>query len=73
MRIRYRIKGVKKILFYSLPDYPGFYLDMLRLASPQDGGDCTSMFCRLDRLKLERIVGSARSADWEGQQKNTFT
>lgn len=70
---RYNVKGVKNIVLYSLPDYPDFYLDLMRMVSSEEGGTATSLFCKLDRLKLERTVGSQKAADWERQQKNTFT
>ncbi|KAI9021924.1 digestive organ expansion factor [Hyaloraphidium curvatum] len=71
---RYRIKGVNRVLFYSLPEHPSFYSDMLRLIPPSGGGSSVAMFCKLDRLKLERIVGTERANDWLlSPSKNTFT
>ena len=68
---RYRIKGVKKIVMYGLPENPVFYRDLLEGCiggSISEGAvsirDTTVkvLFSRLDRIKLERVVGSSRYA-----------
>ena len=66
---RYKIRGVKKIIMYSLPDNPVFYREIAgefiaRAISegqitPEDAG-VKSLFSKWDILKLERIVGSER-------------
>jgi U3 small nucleolar RNA-associated protein 25 len=66
---RYRLKGVKRLLFYSLPENPVFWRELVGLLSP-DLADSTEMnkptvralFSRWDVLKLERIVGTSRVA-----------
>ncbi|MCJ1440069.1 MAG: rRNA-binding ribosome biosynthesis protein utp25 [Stictis urceolatum] len=66
---RLRIRGCKKIIFYSLPENPIFYKeiagDFLSKSISEgivDPNDATSraVFSRWDALKLERIVGSTR-------------
>ena len=66
---RYTLRGVKHVIFYSLPDNPLFYKELVgdflaRSASAGhlDPSDATvrSMFSKFDRLKLERIVGTKR-------------
>ena len=66
---RYRLRGVKKIIMYGLPDNPGFYSEIVGgffKSSIAEGkfdpteASVRSIFSRLDMLKLERIVGSKR-------------
>eukprot|EP01127_Copromyxa_protea_P021732 TRINITY_DN7560_c0_g1_i1.p1 TRINITY_DN7560_c0_g1~~TRINITY_DN7560_c0_g1_i1.p1 ORF type:complete len:744 (+),score=204.58 TRINITY_DN7560_c0_g1_i1:67-2298(+) len=57
---RYSIKGIKKIVFYSLPTFPQFYPEMLNLLP--DGGTCLSLFTKFDLYQLEPIVGQKRSS-----------
>ncbi|ETI23575.1 hypothetical protein G647_05377 [Cladophialophora carrionii CBS 160.54] len=70
---RYRIKGVRKILWYGLPENPLFWaeiISLLGLGSAKDGdvgrgkgstkGVIRALFSKWDALKLERIVGTER-------------
>jgi len=66
---RYRIRGAKRLVFYSLPDNPIFYRELVgeSLGSTVSEGnadlsECSvqSIFSRWDRIKLERIVGTKR-------------
>jgi U3 small nucleolar RNA-associated protein 25 len=68
---RYRIKGVKKILWYSAPENPIFWTEVISLLGmgsalgAKDRGISTkgvvrAMFSKWDALKLERIVGTER-------------
>lgn len=66
---RYRIKGVRKIVMYGLPDNPVFYRELVAgfLGSMVAEGKVDEMdvsaravFSRFDALRLERIVGSKR-------------
>ena len=66
---RYRLKGVKKIIMYGLPENPKFYKEIVGdyLGASIAGGklDARSagvrvLFSPLDILKLERIVGTGR-------------
>ena len=67
---RYRLRGVKSIVMYGLPDNPLFYQEIAGgyLATSISEGriDSTeasvrSLFSKWDVLKLERIVGTRRS------------
>ena len=67
---RRRIRGVREVHFYSLPDHAGFYAEMLGFLGDGDGRSsastasapsATAVFSRLDALRLERVCGSARA------------
>jgi U3 small nucleolar RNA-associated protein 25 len=64
---RYKLKGVKRLIFYSLPENPIFWSEMVGTLSSEfeDGTDpdrrtVRALFSRWDVLKLERIVGTSR-------------
>jgi len=66
---RYKIRGVRRVVFYGLPDNPVFYSDIagsFMAASEADGtvepgrGLIRAVFSKYDVLKLERIVGTER-------------
>ncbi|KAF0302899.1 Digestive organ expansion factor [Amphibalanus amphitrite] len=69
---RYRIKGIRHVIFYGLPLYPQIYSEIMNLmqdmyqnrrAARNSGGmTCTVLFSRFDRLKLARVVGAERAA-----------
>jgi U3 small nucleolar RNA-associated protein 25 len=68
---RYKIRGVRNVVFYQLPDDPAWYEEMVsssgwlganvqadRMAS--EDGRVRVMFSKWDGLRLERIVGTER-------------
>ncbi|GAM87309.1 hypothetical protein ANO11243_053310 [Dothideomycetidae sp. 11243] len=65
---RYRIKGVKRVVWYGLPDDDVFYKEVVEMiANTVDEGKagatevgCRAVFSKWDGMKLERIVGSSR-------------
>lgn len=66
---RYRLKGVKKVILYGLPENPIFYKETVGgylgasiAAGKLDtrSASVRALFSRLDILKLERIVGTGR-------------
>ena len=80
---RYRIRGVKRVIFYALPENPVFYREVaggcLALSEQQveggiQAGDGTvrTLFSRYDALKLERVVGSARVGKMLKERGDTF-
>jgi len=71
---RRRIKGAREICFYSLPEHAHYYPELVsylagsaatqQASTPTVGhvAGVVAMFSKLDALKLERIVGTARCA-----------
>jgi U3 small nucleolar RNA-associated protein 25 len=66
---RYRIRGVRKVIMYGLPDNPLFYQEIVggylgnseqSLLLELGQGSVRILFSRYDVLKLERVVGSKR-------------
>lgn len=69
---RYKIRGAKTLVFYSLPDHAQFYSEYMKtpfLPGKNGQGDLVDvdegevssrvLFSRFDVLKLERVVGSS--------------
>src|SRR5690606_30049041 len=78
---RYKIKGVKKVIFYSLPDNPVFYHEIAgdylqkseqSLLLEPGQGVIRVMFSKYDVMKLERIVGTSRVGRMLHEQGDTF-
>lgn len=63
---RYKLKGVKRVVFYSLPENPVYWSEVVKSLMPDtDGTDkgrhvVRALFSMWDVLKLERIVGTSR-------------
>ncbi|RXK42415.1 U3 small nucleolar RNA-associated protein 25 [Tremella mesenterica] len=84
---RYRLRGAKTLVFYSLPDHAQFYTEFLRMPFLGPGGEemegevdegevqSRVLFSRFDKLKLERVVGSedARRMMSSGEGRFQFT
>ncbi|KAK6007897.1 hypothetical protein QM012_004711 [Aureobasidium pullulans] len=66
---RLRLKGVRRVIFYALPENPIFYTEVVKgflgtmvaegKLDPTDAG-VRSIFSKWDGLRLERIVGTKR-------------
>jgi len=68
---RYHLRGVRAVIMYALPDNPRFYQEIAGgylSTSIAEGrvdpmeANARSIFSKWDMLKLERVVGSKRSA-----------
>ena len=61
---RYRIRGIKNIIFYQLPLYPVFYPEIINfMEADADAGLaanslCSIIYSRYDRNRLENIIGT---------------
>ncbi|KAI9167642.1 U2 small nucleolar RNA-associated protein [Paramyrothecium foliicola] len=78
---RYQLRGVKRVIFYGLPDNPIFYKEIAGgylIKSEQDQeiepgqGVVRTVFSKYDLLKLERIVGSKRVGKMMQERGDTF-
>ncbi|KAI1008137.1 U3 small nucleolar RNA-associated protein 25 [Podosphaera aphanis] len=77
---RYRIRGVHKVIMYSLPENPIFYKEIVGYLgrTAQEGqlapgnGSVRVVFSRWDALKLERIVGTNRLRKMIMEKGDTF-
>jgi U3 small nucleolar RNA-associated protein 25 len=65
---RYHIRGVRSILFYGLPTFPGFYTELLNWLP--DNASAVVLFTAADRLALERCVGMQRAKSMFAAGKN---
>uniref|UniRef100_T1KMZ4 U3 small nucleolar RNA-associated protein 25 homolog n=2 Tax=Tetranychus urticae TaxID=32264 RepID=T1KMZ4_TETUR len=69
---RFRIKGVRHLVFYQLPTFPHFYSELTNLLHPSFQGkkfkgdeasvNCTVIFDKFDVIQLEKIVGTEKAA-----------
>ena len=62
---RRRIRGAREVHFYAPPERAGFFAELAGFAAGGGGGGgggvARCVFSRLDALRVERIVGSARA------------
>ena len=78
------IRGARHIIFYSLPEYPHFYSEIVNLINMSDGSSsgkddsssssisCLTLVDSSDRMVLERVVGKARCDHMLTSAKSTF-
>ncbi|KAJ0247889.1 U3 small nucleolar RNA-associated protein [Hirschfeldia incana] len=70
---RYKIRGIKNLIFYSLPERKEFYPQIMNML---DEGSydmmSTALFSRFDLLKMERIVGTASAKRMISSDKSIF-
>ena len=62
-RSRYKIRGIRNILFYGLPDHAQFYTEFLSFPFLDEGVEasdvsCRALYCNYDWMRLERIAGT---------------
>ncbi|KAF9618611.1 hypothetical protein IFM89_002306 [Coptis chinensis] len=55
---RYKIRGMKNLIIYSLPERKEFYPEVMNMLEGSDDLTCTVLFSRFDQLRLERVVGT---------------
>ncbi|KAK4257709.1 hypothetical protein QN277_007266 [Acacia crassicarpa] len=69
---RYKIRGVKNLIIYSLPERKEFYPEIVNMLDGSDNNACTVLFSRLDKSKLERIVGTTAAIRMLLAEKGVF-
>jgi len=60
---RYKIRGIRNLIFYGPPDHPQFFTELLSYPFLDDGVEpsdvtCRILYCKYDWFRLERIVGT---------------
>ena len=60
---RYKIRGIRNLVFYGLPEHPQFYTEFLSYPFLDDGVvasdiTCRALYSNYDWFKLERIAGT---------------
>ncbi|OCH93789.1 digestive organ expansion factor [Obba rivulosa] len=60
---RYKIRGIRNLIFYGPPDHPQFYTELLSYPFLDDNVEASDVTCRVlyskyDWMRLERIAGS---------------
>ena len=80
---RYRIKGIRHILFYDLPSYGHFYPEIVHFltlprvqeknqsSTTDEPSTCTALYAKEDALKLAYILGQTTVTDLLNSEKNT--
>ncbi|CAF2822371.1 unnamed protein product [Rotaria sp. Silwood2] len=83
---RYRIKGIRHILFYDLPSYGHFYPEIVQFLTlphvidkkkttqtnqTDEPSTCTTLYAKEDALKLAYILGQNAVTDLLNSEKNT--
>ena len=67
---RRRIRNVREVHFYSLPEHAGYYAELLGFLGADEAAagsaavaapSSSAVFSRVDALQLERVVGTARA------------
>ncbi|XP_039757969.1 digestive organ expansion factor homolog [Pararge aegeria] len=75
---RFRIKGIRHIIFYQPPTYPHFYSEICNLMQESNqnkygGSDCnmtlTVLYCKYDLQRVAGALGSARAANMAAADK----
>lgn len=69
---RYKIRGIKELVFYSLPENAEFYAEITNMMEGLDNPSSLSLFSQFDNLKLERVVGSSRANRLLKSENKTF-
>lgn len=60
---RYKLRGIRNLVFYGLPDHAQFYTEFLSFPFLDEGVDasdvsCRALYCKYDWMRLERIAGT---------------
>ena len=76
LNFRYRIRGIKNIVFYELPHYAHFYPEIVNymdtsLESGEEIGasNCTVLYSKFDVHVLSAVVGTTRCQQMTASEK----
>lgn len=77
---RYNIRGVKRVVFYGVPENPKFYEEVVGFIGKSiERGEISKAeatvricFSKWERLELERLVGTKRIAKMIGDKGDVF-
>lgn len=79
---RFKIKGIKHLIFYQLPTYPHFYSEICNLLHPSNHSkklkfeesllNCSALFDRYDFHQLEQILGTSKALELKNSEKSEF-
>jgi U3 small nucleolar RNA-associated protein 25 len=77
---RYNLRGVKRVVFYGVPENPVFYEEVLGMVAKSVERAETSrveagvrvVFSKWERMELERIVGTKRVGRMVGDKGDVF-
>lgn len=69
---RYKIRGIKKLIIYSLPERKEFYTEIVNMLEDSEDMSCTVLFSRFDKLRLERVVGTSHAKRLMSSDKGIF-
>ncbi|KAG9186414.1 hypothetical protein G6011_02970 [Alternaria panax] len=77
---RYNLRGVKRVVFYGVPENPIFYDEVVgfvgksieRAEISRQEGSVKVMFSKWERLELERVVGTKRVGKMVGDKGDVF-
>ncbi|KAG5006142.1 hypothetical protein JHK85_024684 [Glycine max] len=67
-----KIRGVQNLIIYSLPERKEFYPEIVNMLDGSDNMTCTVLFSYLDKLRLERIVGTTPAKRMVAAEKGVF-
>lgn len=83
---RFKIRGARHVVLYSLPEYPHFYPEIVNLLSAVDGNEdanepqmdiqqemsCVLLITAFEKMALERMIGVKRANHMLNSDKKTF-
>lgn len=58
---RFQLRGIRHLVFYSLPLYHEFYPEIINSLEPGSDVTVTVLYSHYDSLRLARVVGSVRA------------
>ncbi|XP_036398601.1 digestive organ expansion factor [Megalops cyprinoides] len=72
---RYTIKGIRNLIFYTLPTYAHFYSEVCNMLKAGSSGEeaswtCTVLYSRYDMQRLAAVTGAERAAQMLQSKKS---